>query len=385
MAARFTTTPLVRWRLILGESSEGAFAAGGFGIGGAGGEAAAADAALSWLYDREHSGDERDIRERGQGGGASGRMTVPHWLNEVHTLFPQETIERLEKDAVERYQIHDVVTNPEVLARVEPNETLLQAVLRTKHLMNPEVLAMARALVAKVVKKLMEKLAKEVKRSFSGARDRRRRSRIKIAKNLDVRETIRANLRRWNPKEKRLYITRPIFFSRSKKNALRWQVILLVDQSGSMLSSAIHSAVTASCLWGLPSVKTHLIAWDSNFVDLTNHVGDPVETLMKVNLGGGNDAAKALTYARQLIEAPRRTIVALITDFYEGAGAQAMVHHVKELVEQGTIVLGLAALDDRAIPAYDKGVAQECANVGAHVGAMTPGELVAFIAEKVRA
>jgi len=373
---------ILRWRLILGEASEGAFGSQGHSLDG---RELEMDAALSWLYDREHADDERDIRERGSGGGASGLLTVPRWIDKVHELFPQETIERLERDAVERYQIHEVVTNPEVLKRVEPNETLLRAVLQTKHLMNPDVLALARELVAKVVRRLMEKLQKEVRVTFSGARDPRRRSNLKVAKNLDARSTIRENLKRWDARERKLYITKPIFFSRVRKRSLRWQVILLVDQSGSMLSSAIHSAVTASCLWGLPSVKTHLIAWDSNFVDLTEHVGDPVETLMKVQLGGGNDAARALTYARQLIEAPQRTIVALITDFFEGTGAAAMVRHIKELCDQGTTVLGLAALDDRSFPAYDKEIAQAVANAGAHVGAMTPGELVSFIAERVRA
>lgn len=382
MSAPIAEGSLARWRMVLGAEAEGAFGQAGIALDAG---AAAADAALSWLYDRENQGGERDIRERGAGGGGSSSMTVPEWINEVHRLFPQETIERLERDAVERYAIHDVVTNPEVLARVEPNEALLAAVLRTKHLMNPEVLAMARELVAKVIKKLMAKLARDVRLSFHGARDRRRRSLHKVAKNLDVRATIRQNLSRWDPARRRLFIERPLFFSRQRRSALRWQVILLVDQSGSMLSSAIHSAVTAACLWGLPSMKTHLVAWDTEVVDLTEHVADPVEALMKVQLGGGNDAPKALTYAQALIESPRRTIVALISDFYEGAGADEMVRIVKALVEQGTLVLGLAALDDRAIPDYDRDVAKRLVEAGAHVGAMTPGELVAWISEKVGA
>ena len=371
---------LVRWRLILGAEGEALDSAAGMT-----GEDMAADSALGWLYDRAEEGSgeaEREIRERGSGPGAS-TMSVPKWLDQVHKLFPRETIERLERDAVEKYNIHEVVTSPEVLQRIEPSETLLRAVLHTKHLMNPEVLAMARELVAKVIKRLMEKLATKVRYAFHGTRIRRR-SRLKSARNFDARSTIRKNLAQWDPERKRLMIKEPLFISRKRNQMERWQLILLVDESGSMMSSVIHTAVTAACLWGLPGLKTHLCIWDENVVDLTDRITDPVETLMKVQLGGGNDAAKALAYAQQLIENPRRTIVTIITDFYEGGGAEAMISRIRTLTGQGTIVLGLAALDEGAYPAYDKDVARGCANAGAHVGAMTPGELVQFIAEKLR-
>jgi hypothetical protein len=369
---------LVRWRLVLG--SEGDALDGRCGMTA---EDLEADAALGWLYDREEEGDgERDLRERGSGPGAS-TMTVPKWLDQVNKLFPRETIERLEKDAVEKYKIHEVVTSPEVLKRIEPSETLLRAVLQTKHLMNPEVLAMARELVAKVIKRLMEKLATKVRYTFHGTRIRRR-SRLKNARNFDAKSTIRKNLAQWDRQKRRLMIREPLFLSRKRNQMERWQLILLVDESGSMLGSVIHTAVTAACLWGLPGLKTHLCIWDENVVDLTDRITDPVETLMKVQLGGGNDAAKALAYAQQLIENPRRTIVAIITDFFEGAGAGAMISRIRTLTSQGTIVLGLAALDEGAYPAYDKDTARGCAEAGAHVGAMTPAELVAFIAEKLR-
>ncbi len=342
----------------------------------------AADASLGWLYERGDELDDRDIRERGTGPGAS-TLTVPDWLNRIHTLFPKETIERLERDAVEKYQIHEVVTNAEVLKRIEPNETLLRAVLLTKHLMNPEVLALARELVGKVVRKLMEKLTRKVRHSFHGSRTRRR-SRLRLAKNFDAKATIKKNLGSFDVRTRKLVIREPLFVSRTRRQMDKWQIILLVDESGSMLSSVIHTAVTAACLWGLPGTKTHLCIWDTEVVDLTDRITDPVETLMKVQLGGGNDGAKAVRYARGLIEAPRRAIVVLISDFFEGAGADAMVAQVKALVDQGTIVLGLAALDDVANPAYDKDTARKLANVGAHVGAMTPGQLVEFIARTCR-
>jgi Mg-chelatase subunit ChlD len=369
---------LARWRLILGSSADSAF-------GGAvrlSADALAADAALSWLYDRDPDLAEREIRDR-RGDLGPSQLTVPAWLDEVHRLFPKETIERLEQDAVERYEIHEVVTNPEVLARAEPNETLLKAVLRTKHLMSAEVLAMARELVVRVVRELMEKLAREVRSSFSGTKGRRR-SRIKAARNFDAKGTIRENLATFDAARRRLVIKRPLFFSRTRRHFERWQIILLVDESGSMLGSVIHAAVTAACLWGLPSVRTHLCIFDTEVVDLTDTVTDPVEVLMRVQLGGGTDIGKAVAYAAGLIESPRRTIVVLITDFFEGASAEWLVRRVKALCDQGTAVLGLAALDEQANPDYDRDLARRLVAVGAHVGAMTPGQLALWIAEKVR-
>jgi len=370
--------PIARWRLVLGEAAETC-------MGGAlDAQGQAMDAALSWLYDREEQAAGRDVASRHGGSGASV-LSVPDWISEVHRLFPQETIERLEQDAIERYAIEELVTRADVLERVQPNEVLLQAVLRTKHLMNPEVLAMARKLVAEVVRQLMEKLAKEVRRAFSGTIDRRRRSHFKIAKNLAFRQTLKSNLHRWDPKKRRLYLEKPIFFSRTKRHTEKWQVILLVDQSGSMVSSVIHSAVTAACLWGLPGVRTHLVAFDTEVVDLTQDVTDPVELLMKVQLGGGTDIQKAVGYAQDLIDVPRRAIVVLISDFYEGASAEMLVRRVAALTAQGSQVLGLAALDEQARPDYDRELAKRLVKVGAHVGAMTPGQLAAWIAEKVRA
>jgi len=369
---------LVRWRLVLGNAAQELD-----GRAGMSAEDLAADASLGWLYERGEELEDRDVRGREGGLGASA-LSVPDWLNQVHKLFPKETVERLERDAVEKYHIHEVVTNAEVLKRIEPNETLLRAVLLTKHLMSPEVLTLARDLVGKVIRKLMEKLARKVRQSFHGTRTRRR-SRIHIANNFDAKATIKKNLGSFNPKTGKLGIREPLFVTRTRRQMDKWQIILLVDESGSMLGSVIHAAVTAACLWGLPGTKTHLCIFDTDVVDLTDRVTDPVEVLMKVQLGGGTDIGKAVGYAQGLVESPRRTIVVLITDFFEGSSPGVLVSRVKSLCDQGSTVLGLAALDEQANPSYDRDLARRLVEVGAHVGAMTPGELVSFIAEKVRA
>jgi Mg-chelatase subunit ChlD len=364
---------LQRWRLILGRPAESC-------TGALTGEAAARDGALDWLYGRDEDLAARGVR-RGGGTGDS-EVAVVDWLDDVHRLFPKETIERLERDAVERYEIHEVVTDPQVLQRIEPNPALLRAVLRTKHLMNPDVLVLARRIVDAVIRELMRRLQPEVRRAFSGTRARQS-ALTGQARDFDFRGTLRANLRHYRPEDRRILIERPRFHTRSRPRLRQWQLVLVVDQSGSMVNSVIHSAVTAACLWGLPGLKTHLVAFDTNVVDLTSDVTDPVELLMKVQLGGGTDIARAAAYAASLIDDPRRAIVTIISDFYEGGDERALIHTVRRLAGQGTQVLGLAALDQDAEPAYDRELGQRLADAGAHVGAMTPGELANFVAERL--
>lgn len=365
---------LERWRLVLGQTAE-------LGLGARlEGDLAGCDAALSWLYREGDS--ERDIRDR-QAGHDDSALSVPDWISEVHRLFPEDVIERLEKDAVERYQIHEVVTNAEVLRRVQPSQAMLQAVLKTKHLMNQELLALARELVRRVVDELIAKLGREVRPAFQGAGRVRRGSLLRFSRDLDMRRTLQANLRHYDPQSKRLVLEKMYFFPRHRRHTAPWQLILLVDQSGSMVSSVIHAAVTASCLWGLPCLKTHLIVFDTSVLDLSEEARDPVELLMKVQLGGGTDIGKAVEYGARLIQQPRRAIVAVITDFFEGGDGSRLVRLVKLLCEQGTQVLGLAALDDQDVPAYDREMAARWVDAGAHVAAMTPGHLANWVAEKV--
>jgi Mg-chelatase subunit ChlD len=368
----------LRWRLLLGESTEDL-------LGGLSAEWQDRETAIGYLYDRENA--DRNIRKDQQDRAGSldpSELTVPDWINAVHELFPQKTIERLEKDALERYHLEEMVTNPDLLARVKPSPTLLKAVLRTKHLMNQAVLEMARELVRKVVEQLMEKLARSVQSPFLGSINRQQRSYLKVAKNFDARTTVRRNLRNYNPDRQQLVIETPYFNSRVRRQADKWQMIILVDESGSMLDSVIHSAVTAAIFFGVKSLKTHLCLFDTSVVDVTADCTDPVETLMKVQLGGGTDIGGALSYATTLVENPRRTIVVLITDFYEGAPIDRLLSVTKQLVESGVNLLGLAALDGQANPNYDRDLAQQMVNLGAQVGAMTPGELAAWVAEKVK-
>ncbi len=366
-----------RWRLVLGEGSEDVF-------GGLSDEWQKRDRALAFLYGREY-GPSRNVRSgQREGGLGESSLSIPEWINDVHDLFPQKTVERIEKDALERYQLQELVTSPELLRRAKPSMTLLKAVLHTKHLMNQEVLQEAKKLARAVVRQLLDQLARPVEAPFFGVRNRQKRSRVKLARNFDAARTIKHNLKNYDPKTKRLIIQEPWFFSRSRSQADKWSLFILVDQSGSMLDSVIHSAVTTAIFWGIKALKTRLILFDTNVVDVTDDCQDPVETLLKVQLGGGTDIGSALSYAASLVENPRQTIVILISDFFEGAPAEIMLAHVHALVESGVHLLGLAALDSKAKPTFDRNLAKRMVNLGAHVGAMTPGELAAWVGEKVR-
>lgn len=368
-----------RWRLVMGAGSEEL-------CGGLSGEDLQRDECLGFLYDREYGG-KRNVRGRDQGskgGLGESSLNVPDWINKVHELFPKTTIERLEKDALERYQLDEMVTNPDVLARAKPNQTLLKAVLRTKHLMNQDVLKAAQHLVRQVVEELMKKMARDVRSAFQGSLDRRNRSMMKIAKNFDVRSTLRRNLKHYDNQKKRILIETPVFYSRIRRQVDRWQMIILVDESGSMMDSVIHSAVTAAIFYSMKMMKVHLCIFDTAVVDLTEQCMDPVETLMKVQLGGGTDIGQAVAYGATLVENPRRTIVALITDFFEGAPVDRLYSSARKLVESGVTCLGLAALDESANPTYDHETAARLVSMGWNVGAMTPGELAKWVAEKVR-
>lgn len=367
----------IRWRLVMGVGSEQM-------CGDLEEAESQQEQCLGFLYDREY-GEQRNVRlEDRRGGLDDTALTVPDWINQVHQLFPRETVERLEMDALERYQLDEMVTNADVLMRAQPSQSLMKAVLRTRHLMNQDVLRAAQHLVRQAIDELMRKLADEVHNAFQGALDRRRRTRLKIAKNFDIAATLHRNLQHYDAELQRVMIRTPYFYSRVCSQVDRWQFIILVDESASMLDSVIHSAVTAAIFHGLQIMKVHLCIFDTAVVDLTQQVTDPVQTLMQIQLGGGTDIGQALAYAAQLVENPSRTIVAVISDFYEGGPMGKLFANAKRLIDDGVTCLGLAALDEQADPTYDHDVAARLVHLGWHVAAMTPGELAEWVAEKVR-
>lgn len=369
-----------RWRLILGRYSNKNLPAK---MNKAEGRM---ERALDFLYGREYAGrgvrGKQPDRDIGPGSLDETQLSVPQWLSEVRDLFPRETLETVEKHALERYGLDELVTDKETLEKLEPSHDLLKMLLNFKGRMKGDVLSAARKIIRQVVEELKRRLAKEVRQSFAGRLNRFRHSPLKVSQNFDWKGTLRANLKNYQPDRQQLVVDQMKFFSRTRRR-IPWNIILCVDQSGSMVDSVIHSAVLAGILSGLPAVNVKLIVFDTSVVDLSQYIDDPVEVLMSVQLGGGTDIGQAMTYGEKLVEFPQRTVFALISDFCEGAPPQRMLGAAKRLKEAGVTLIGLAALDSEALPYYDKDMAGKLAALGMEITAATPKQFAEWLAKKI--
>lgn len=367
---------LPRWRLILGRFAEKQLP------GTLSAHDARREAALDFLYSREYKG--RGVRDRQQTGSLDpSQLNVPSWLGEVRELFPREVVEVIERHALDRYGLTELVTDKETLEKLEPNLELLKLLLTFRGQLQGEVIGTARKIIRQVVEELKRKLETEVRRALSGRVNRFRHSPQRAAQNFDWRGTIRRNLKYYDAKRGKLVLQDPRFFARNVRH-LPWQVILCVDQSGSMADSVIHSAVMAGILAGLPLLRVKLVVFDTSVVDLTEHVDDPVEVLMNVQLGGGTNIGQALKYCESLIENPHRTILTLVSDFCEGASPGEMLGTCRRIRESGVKLLGLASLDQSATPIYDRHMAEQLAECGMEIAALTPKHFAGWLAKIVK-
>lgn len=365
---------LNRWRLVLGK-----YAAGQISFSADNVRMMEMEEVLDYLYSREY-GDDQEIRRDRSGGSGDSQLTVPRWLSKIKTLFPRSTVEIMERHALEKYEMTELLTDPEVLRKLEPNKELLKTIMQLKHMMKGDVLELARQVVRKVADELTRKLEQEMKKTLFGRLNRNESSPVRSIRNLDMIKTIRRNLKNYDTDTKQI-ILKQVYFSSRMKKYNQWRVIICVDESGSMLDSVIHSAVMAGIFAKLPMLDTRLVIFDTNVVDLSGYVSDPVETLMSIQLGGGTNIAGALAYCEQLIEIPHRTMVVLVTDLYEGGSYRHLYQVSNGIIESGAKLIVLPALDHDAVPNYNKKAAAALADMGASVGAMTPEELSGFIAK----
>ncbi len=364
---------LNRWRLILGKQAGAQISFEDGAVLENGISCFDLEDALDFLYSREYG---EDVRR--EGGTGASQLTAATWITKIRRLFPKETVEILERHALERYQLKELLTDREVLEKLEPNRELLKTILQLKHLMKGEVLDAARRIVKKVAEEIEEKLRRDIRRSLLGSLDRNSASPVHSARNLDVKKTIRRNLAHFNPEKKKLMVEQVYFSSRTRKYS-QWRVVIAVDESGSMLDSVIHSAVMAGIFARLPMLDTRLVIFDTQVVDLSAHLDDPVDTLMSIQLGGGTNIAGALQYCEALIENPHRTMVVLVSDLCEGGSVSGLLSVSRGIVESGAKLICLTALDMEANPAYDRRTAGWLADIGAFVGAMTPEALGDFM------
>jgi len=372
---------LNRWRLVLGKYSQNGL---GFGEGdgeGAGGFISGykeIDDLMEFLYGREY-GEDRGVME---GSLDDSVMVIPKWINKIHELFPKETIEKLENHALERYNLTELLTDQRVLEKLEPNVNLLKQIISLKGVMNQEVLQTARKIIRQVVDELTKKLETQVKNAIMGRKDKNQSSIFKCAKNFDFKKTIRKNLKNYDADLEKIVVQR-IYFNRNIKRFNPWHIVICVDESGSMMESVIYSAVMAGIFSKLPVLSTKLVIFDTNVVDLSSYIDDPVETLMSMQLGGGTDIGKALTYCESLLTYPYRTIVVLVSDLCDGGGYQIMYNKARSIIESGAKLICLTALDNDCVGVYDKTAAKKLVALGAKVAALTPGKLADWVAEVI--
>ncbi|CAN7731161.1 VWA domain-containing protein [Variovorax paradoxus] len=366
---------LRRWRLILGRYaaqplSQTQFSAGDWKL----------DQALEYLYGREYGGRGLARPSGGPGSLDPSQLRTVDWLNRSRSLFPQEVFERMQTQAIDRYQLTDLLSDPAVLRSLDATPGLAKALLGMRGRLSGQMRDAVREVIQKTVDEITRKLRNDFVNALVGRRNRMRRSHIKSAQNFDARATIAANLKHYDVERKQIVIEHPRFNARVKRN-LPWDVVLCVDQSGSMMDSVIYSAVIAGIMSSLPAVRVKLVVFDTSVVDLTHLAHDPVEVLLTVQLGGGTDIGRAVAYCESLVGNPQRTVFALISDFMEGAAPGPLLAAVQRMAQSRVKLLGLAALDESANPVYDRQMAQRLADKGMHVAALTPTHFAQWLAE----
>lgn len=338
------------------------------------------DQALDYLYGREYEG--RGLARSASGAGSLDptQLHAIDWLARTRKLFPQDVFERMQTQAIERYQLTELLEDPAVLRSLDATPELAKALMGMRGRLSSQMRDAVRDVIRKTVDDITRRLRNEFVNALAGRRNRQQRSQVKSTQNFDARATIAANLRHYSVERRQLVIEQPRFNARVKRN-LPWDIVLCVDQSGSMMDSVIYSAVIAGIMSSLPAVRVRLVVFDTSVVDLTHLASDPVEVLLTVQLGGGTDIGRAVTYCESLVAHPARTVFALISDFEEGAAPGPLLAAIRRMAESRVVLLGLAALDESAAPVYDRQMAQRLANLGMHVAALTPLHFAQWLAE----
>ncbi|MFG2414498.1 VWA domain-containing protein [Streptomyces goshikiensis] len=366
---------LRRWRMVLGGGE-----ADGIGCALAGRDAAM-DGALGALYGGGSGAAGRGERSAGLGGSAPN---VARWLGDIRTYFPSSVVQVMQRDAIARLGLSTLLMEPEMLEAVEPDVHLVGTLLSLNKAMPETTRETARAVVRKVVEQLEKRLATRTRATLSGALDRSARVSRPRHADIDWNRTIRANLKNYLPEYRTVVPERLIGYGRAAQSVKK-EVILCIDQSGSMAASVVYASVFGAVLASMRSIATRLVVFDTAVVDLTDQLDDPVDVLFGTQLGGGTDINRALAYCQSKITRPADTVVVLISDLYEGGIRDEMLKRVAAMKRSGVEFVTLLALSDEGAPAYDREHAAALAALGAPAFACTPDlfpEVMAAALEK---
>ncbi|MFD0057439.1 VWA domain-containing protein [Streptomyces sp. NPDC127168] len=353
---------LRRWRLVLGGNP-----ADGTGRT-LSGQDAAMDGALTALYGKEAGARGGRDRAAGLGGSAPA---VARWLGDIRTYFPSSVVQVMQRDAIDRLGLATLLLEPEMLEAVEADVHLVGTLLSLNQAMPETTKETARTVVRKVVEDLEKRLASRTRASLTGALDRSARAARPRHHDIDWNRTISANLKHYLPEYGTVVPERLVGYARASRS-VRKEVVLCVDQSGSMAASVVYASVFGAVLASMPSLETRLVLFDTAVVDLTDQLDDPVDVLFGTRLGGGTDINRALAYCQSRITRPAETVVVLISDLYEGGIRDEMLRRVAAMQAAGVRFVTLLALSDEGTPAYDREHAAALAALGAPAFACTP-------------
>lgn len=360
-----------RWRLILGGGeADGIGAEGGLTLDS---QDTAMDQTLAALY------EDQGKRSGGLGGSSP---KVARWLGDIRSYFPSSIVRVMQQDALERLNLQQMLLEPEMLAAVEPDVHLVANLLSLSQVMPSKTKETARLVVQRVVEDLLCQLSNPMQQAVQGSLNRSIRNRRPRHHEIDWHRTIRANLRHYQPEYRTIIPETRIGFGR-KRSALR-DIVLCVDQSGSMATSVVYASIFAAVLASLPAVKTQLVVFDTAIVDLTDLLQDPVDVLFGTQLGGGTDINRALGYCQGLIRRPEETILVLISDLYEGGNREAMLKRVASLVTSGVQMITLLDLSDDGAPYFDHSNAAKFATLGIPAFACTPDKFADLMAAAIQ-
>ncbi|MEG1202343.1 MAG: VWA domain-containing protein [Comamonas sp.] len=364
------TTRLQRWRMVLGAPADAS-------CGGVSGRLQEMDEALAALYEEDSKLGSR------KGGRGNSSPSVSRWLGDIRKYFPTQVVQVMQRDAMERLNLREMLLQPEMLENVQPDVHLVADLISLGSVIPQNTKATARLVVRKVVDELMKKLEEPMRSAVAGALDRSQRNRRPRHAEIDWSRTIRANLRHWQPEYKTIVPETLIGYGRKARRPQR-EVILCIDQSGSMANSVVYSSIFGAVMASLPAVATKMVVFDTNVVDLTDKLDDPVDVLFGVQLGGGTYINKAVGYCQGLISEPRNTILVLISDLYEGGVENELLRRANELVESGVQFITLLALSDEGAPSYDAELAAKLAALGVPSFACTPEAFPQLMAAAIR-
>ena len=363
------TQQLSRWRLILGAETEESFS----GMGGAplSQEELLMDSALGAIY----GGPGEGFGESGRGAGKGpSSPVISKWLGDLRSLFDPETVAVVQNDAIERKGLKQLLLEPELLETLEPDLNLASTLLMLKDQIPKKSKEAARAFIRKIVEEINRLLENDMRRAVTAALNRRAHSPLPSAAALDFPYTIRRNLKNYNKELGAILPERVWFFDRASR-VNRWHVILDIDQSGSMGQSILYSSVMACVLASMSAVRTSVVAFDTQIMDLTPLCADPVDLLFGFQMGGGTDIAKSIAYCQNLVESPAKTLFFLISDLDEGGNRAALLRRLEELKSSGVTVVVLLAIADGGKPYYDAQTAQRVAAMDIPCFACAPEKL----------